>query len=221
MVIEHFLLSLCYKFVQTNIHMKKLLSLALAIAVSGAAIAAGNGKTIKVKADKSSVKWEAKKVTGAHNGSINVSSGFVTLDGGKLTGGEVAIDMKSIVCEDIKDAEYNKKFVGHLFSDDFFSVSNHPTATLKITKVVYNAKAKAGEPNATITGTLTIKGTAKPVTFPATVTTKGDMLMANGKITIDRTEYDVRYGSGKFFDNLGDKMIEDNFVINFNLTASN
>jgi polyisoprenoid-binding protein YceI len=201
--------------------MKQLFFWVLALATSGAALAAGNGKTIKVKADKSSVKWEAKKVTGAHNGAINVSSGFVMLTGNKLTGGEVSIDMKSIVCEDIKDEGYNKKFVGHLHSDDFFSTANHPNAILKITKVTYNPNAKAGEANAMVTGSLTIKGTSKPVTFPASISVNGDQLTASGKITIDRTEYDVRYGSGKFFDNLGDKMIEDNFVINFNLIAAN
>ncbi|MFD2514382.1 YceI family protein [Pontibacter locisalis] len=168
---------------------------------------------------KSEVKWHAKKVTGEHMGTIGVSNGQLLVNGNKVTGGTFTIDMNSIICTDIKDANYNQKLVGHLKSDDFFSVEKHPTATFTITKVKPIANAAAGEPNHTVTGDLTIKGITKSISFPATVAVKNGVATAKADITIDRSKFDVRYGSKSFFDNLGDKAIYDDFVVSLNVTA--
>jgi hypothetical protein len=44
-------------------------------------------------------------------------------------------------------------------------------------------------------------------------------LVAIGETEIDRTKYDIRYGSGKFFEDLGDKMIYDTFTVKFKVGA--
>jgi polyisoprenoid-binding protein YceI len=170
---------------------------------------------MKVDTQKSTITWDGKKVTGAHTGHISIKEGSLEVEGKKLTGGAFVIDMNTITCTDLKDAEYNANFVGHLKSDDFFGVEKHQESKLLIKSVKQKEKN-----NVEITGDLTIKGKTLPITFPATVETDGKTLKATAKITIDRTKYEIKYGSGSFFDNLGDKAIDNNFTLTVELVAS-
>lgn len=171
-------------------------------------------ESYKVDKSKSSVKWLAKKVTGQHNGTISLGESLLYVENGKPVGGEFVIDMNSIVCEDLTDAEWNQKLIGHLRSDDFFSVEKYPAAELVLTSV----ESKGGS-KYLFKGNLTIKGKTNPTEFEASVSTSGNIFSAEGTIVVDRTLYDVRYGSGKFFDNLGDKTIYDDFTLDFKVVA--
>lgn len=171
--------------------------------------------TYKVDTQKSMLNWNGKKVTGEHSGTVKLEDGAFTVDGGKVTGGTFTFDMNSIVCTDLTDAGYNAKFIGHMKSEDFFNTAKFPTSTFKITKVT----PKGGSAY-DITGNMTIKGITNAVTFPATVTTKGNTIEANGKATLDRTKYDIRYGSKSFFENIGDKAIYDDFTVEMKLVAT-
>ncbi|MFD0976938.1 YceI family protein [Salinimicrobium gaetbulicola] len=163
-------------------------------------------KNVDVKA--STVEWTGKKVTGAHTGTIQLKDGFVNLtEEGELIGGEFEMDMNSIVVTDLT-GEYKTKLEGHLNSDDFFGVENYATSKLVITDVT----SQKGNMY-TVTGDLTIKGKTEPVTFDMEVKDNS----ATAKVVIDRTKYGIRYGSGSFFDNLGDKTINDNFTLDVNL----
>ena len=189
--------------------MKTLKSLAvfvMALTLTSA-VFAGNQK---VDPSKSSVKWLGKKVTGEHDGTINVKEGNLVVENGKITGGKVVIDMQSIVNLDLTDPGYNAKLVGHLKSDDFFSVATFPTAELVITKVEGN----------NFSGNLTIKGITNPTSFTATASKDGNSTQYKGTITIDRSKYNVKYGSKSFFDNLGDKVIYDDFTLDFTLVVA-
>jgi polyisoprenoid-binding protein YceI len=157
---------------------------------------------------KSTVKWHAAKVTGEHWGTVELKSGSLQIEGDKITTGQFVMDMTTIVNEDLTSEEWNTKLIDHLKSDDFFSVEKFPTSKFVITKseTFKDGKAK-------VTGNLTIKGITNPVSFEATK--QGNTFTA--KITIDRTLYDIRYGSGKFFEDLGDKVINDNFDLTISL----
>jgi len=161
----------------------------------------------EIDTDLSKIEWLGKKVTGQHKGDISFKSGYVNYEGKNITGGVLVVDMNSITCTDLTNADYNAKLVGHLKSDDFFGVASNPYSELKITNA-----SKAGNKYA-VKASLTIKGKTHPVEF--TVTEAGGKL--TGIIKVDRTLYDVRYGSGKFFDDLGDKMIYDIFELTFNV----
>ena len=150
---------------------------------------------------KSKIVWKAYKVTGSHEGTIDLKSGSLTFDGDQLTGGKVVLDMTTIAVTDL-DGEYKGKLEGHLKSDDFFGVEKHTTASLVVTK----AKSK-GKNAYEVKGDLTIKGITEKVTFQVSI--YGNKATANLKI--DRTKFDVRYGSNTFFDNLQDKAIYDEF----------
>lgn len=162
--------------------------------------------TYTVDAAKSTITWVGKKVTGSHNGTIALQSGSLAVNGKNVTGGTFTIDMNSI-----KDADGSAKLEGHLKADDFFGVAKFPTATFVITKVA----------GTTVTGNLTIKGITKPLSFPATVTVNADGTVSAlaGKIVVDRTKYDIKYGSKSFFDSIGDKAINDEFELAVKLVA--
>lgn len=174
--------------------------------------------TYSVSVSDSEVTWLGTKVTGEHNGTIDLKAGNLEVVNGELKGGMFLIDMTTITCLDIEDAETNGKLVGHLKSDDFFSVSNFPEAKLEITSV---KSKKSDNGNYMIKGDLTIKGITKPVEFPAQVNIEGKNVSAKATIVFDRSEYDVRYGSGSFFEGLGDKMIYDDVELGVNITAIN
>jgi polyisoprenoid-binding protein YceI len=174
-------------------------------------------QTYTISSSKSWLGWEGKKVTGKHNGTITIKSGVFANNNGKFTGNFV-IDMNSIVNEDLKDATYNAKLVGHLKSDDFFAVSKFPTATLDITKI----EPYTDQWGAThlVYGKLTIKGTTNEITFPSKITFNGNDMQASAEFSIDRSKWFIKYGSGSFFDDLGDKVIYDNIKFNVNLVGS-
>jgi len=163
----------------------------------------------EVVAAESNVDWVGKKVTGAHNGTIDVKAGEVILNDGKLESGTFIIDTTSIKILDVTDPGTNAQFWGHLASDDFFSLDKYPEATLNITSV-------SGKH---VNGDLTIKGTTHPVDFDIELQLNGEVLTATGKMIIDRTKYGMKFRSANYFKNLGDNLIYNDFELNVSLTA--
>ena len=169
---------------------------------------------VKVDTEASAVKWVGKKVTGQHSGSIGLKGGRLEMEDGQLTGGLFTIDMTSINCEDLSgDSKGNLE--GHLKSDDFFGVETFPTATFVITRAVPQGPGKYK-----VVGNMTIKNTTEEIQFPATLEEKDGKYVATADLTIDRSKFDIRYGSGSFFDNLGDKTIYDDFELSVSLVAA-
>ncbi|WP_299365653.1 YceI family protein [Winogradskyella sp.] len=156
-----------------------------------------------VNIDKSKVTWKGYKVTGSHTGEITIKSGTLNFNNETLTGGNFIIDMTTISVTDLK-GDYKTQLEGHLKSDDFFGVSDHPEAKLVFTDVKVSGK-NAYE----ITGNITIKGKTETIAFDLSI--YGNK--ATGSLKIDRTKFDVKYGSSSFFDNLKDKVIYDEFDI--------
>jgi polyisoprenoid-binding protein YceI len=189
--------------------MKNLLTLVFVLTFGSVMVASNGNPAQNIDVTKSSVVWSGYKVTGSHQGTISVKSGALKFTDGILTGGNVVIDMTSINCTDLQPGKGKESLEGHLKSDDFFGVAQFPTANLIINKVV--SRGKEGEYK--ITALLTIKNTTKEVKF--------DVVLLNGtataKIKVDRTDFDVRYGSGSFFDSLGDKTIYDEFDLDIKL----
>ncbi|MCK0107862.1 YceI family protein [Flavobacteriaceae bacterium S0825] len=159
------------------------------------------GDRKEIKTENSKVVWKGYKVTGSHQGVIAIKSGQLTFNEDRLTGGDFTIDMSTISNTDL-EGEYKEKLEGHLKSDDFFGVNNFPIATLVFTKV-----KSTGKNSYEVTGDITIKGKTDIVTFDISI--YGNK--ANASLKIDRTKFDVRYGSTSFFDGLKDKAIYDDF----------
>jgi polyisoprenoid-binding protein YceI len=179
------------------------------------AMVAAFAQTLTVDASKSTLNWKAEKITGFHEGTIGIKSGTLKIENGKIVSGSFVINMSTIVCTDLTDAEYNQKLVGHLKSPDFFDVAKFSDATFTITKPVDVSKSVTD-----VQGNLTIKGISKPITFKANVLKVGSSYTFNANsIVVDRTKYDIRYGSGSFFSDLGDKAIYDEFTLKLKLVV--
>lgn len=174
-----------------------------------------SASSLPVDISKSSVKWIGKKVGGEHSGTITIKEGHLQVENSKITGGKVKIDMNSIKVTDITDPDMNAKLLGHLKSDDFFGVATYQSAELEINNV------KSNGVNHNFTGDLTIKGITHSVSFTATSSVVANDTVYKGVIIIDRSKYNVRYGSKSFFDNLGNKVISDEFTLDFMLFVTN
>lgn len=160
------------------------------------------GRAIKIKESK--IEWSAEKVIGGgHEGTIELKKGSVEFEDNKIVFGYFVMDMKTISVTDI-DGSMADKFIDHMFNDDFFSVDIYPEAILSDVRSSGFIANKA-----VCYGNLTIKGISKHIEFE--VYLEDNILKTN--IDIDRTLYGIRYGSGSFFDDLGDKAIADIFTL--------
>lgn len=168
---------------------------------------------LKVNTTASKVEWTARKVTGKHNGIVNIKEGTLQIKDGILLGGSFTIDMTSIAVTDLT-GEYKGKLEGHLKSDDFFGVEKFPTAKLVITQA--NAK---GDGMFEVKGNITIRDVTQPITFTTQLTPDDKKYNATTSLTIDRAKFNVKYGSGSFFEGLGDSTIYDEFDLAISLVT--
>ena len=157
--------------------------------------------TVMVKDSK--IIWKGFKVTGSHEGNINLKSGRLEFTHGKLVGGSFVMDMQSIECTDLS-GDSKDQLEGHLKSGDFFSTETHPTSTL-----TFQTVSRINENSYNVIAEMTIKGKTEIVDFTTTINAN----KATGTLKIDRTKFDIKYGSGSFFDGLGDNMIYDEFEL--------
>jgi polyisoprenoid-binding protein YceI len=178
-----------------------------------AAKAENEPKVLQIDTKSSKIYWTGKKVTGEHTGTLMLRSGTIEMQDEAPVKVHVILDMTTIVVEDIKDPATNAKLLGHLKSDDFFSVAKFETGAFVAEKFTPIRDAEGREPNYKIEGDLTLKGITAPVVFEAYIATTGQVLMSSAELKINRTKWGIRYGSGSFFDNLGDRAIYDDIEL--------
>lgn len=191
---------------------------------TGKAATSANATALAVNTANSKVYWSGTKPTGAHNGSINLSSGSLSLADGKLVGGNFEIDMNTIT-DLSQEGDGKAGLESHLKGleaekeDHFFNVKKYPTAKFVITNVA-DSPAGTGEVTHNITGDLTIKATTKSITIPASVIVIGNKVNAVApNFKINRTEWGINFMSKSVFDDLKDKFIDDDIAINIQLEA--
>lgn len=168
----------------------------------------------KVDPVKSNLTWYGSKVSATHDGNLKIQSGSLQMGPTGPTKGEIVVDMTSLSNRD-QEGKWNAKLVEHLKSPDFFDVEKHKTAILKMKSF---KKLPAGEYE--VSGDLVIKDISKPILFKTKIEEKGKITVATGELKFDRTTYDVKYNSGKFFPSLGDKLINDEIKVAFNIEAA-
>ena len=174
-------------------------------------LVAGNvlfAQVLEVDTNKSTVEWHGKKIGGKHDGYIQIKSGTFELEDDRIVSGNFVVDMTSIANSDLKDEGSRHKLVSHLKSDDFFGVEAHPTASFEVFQSTEFIGGKA-----ILTGDITIKGKTERITFEVEQT--GNEFSA--ELQIDRSKFDVRYGSKSFFNDLSNRAIDDIFTLNVKL----
>ena len=159
--------------------------------------------------EQSNIRWYGQELTGkTHFGDLSFKAAQIELQDGVITGGIFIVDMMSLSVEDLSGPG-KTKLEGHLRSDDFFSVERNPEAKLKI-----NQKAKLESNEQKLHGELEIKGIQHPIDFTMTL---GENNSALAQLTFDRSKYNIRFRSGSFFENLGDKLIIDDIRLEVSL----
>jgi len=194
--------------------MKKAHLIILAVVIS-ISFGAANAQTYKAQADKTVIYWHGEKVGGEHDGSIKLKSGELVISGNKPVSGYVIIDMTTITNSDISNDGMRERLVNHLKSDDFFGVETYPEARFDI-----SGSEVSNGGSIKLKGTITIKGISKPMEFVSSMESADGSLVFKGHMEIDRTLFDVRFGSKKFFDNIADSAIDDIFTLDYELFLS-
>jgi len=195
--------------------MKKVLLLWLAAGLLFSSFSSISSDNYEALPEESTITWAASRPGKTHDGTLAISSGSLVFEGNKLVSGDFKIDMTSIKVTDIKPGKMNERLVGHLKSADFFDVENHATGAFTIS----STETKEGK--TLVNGQLTLKGISNPVTFEADVTNDGNTVtLKTGEFKIDRTKWDIKYRSGKFFDDLKNKLIYDDIVVTVNVKAT-
>jgi len=181
-----------------------------------AAVAEETAVAYKADTDKSMIEWKGFKPTGTHYGTISISKGMVEVTDNTIESGNFVVDMSSIEVKDIPmEDENNAKLSGHLKSADFFDVEKFPNAKFEITGIEDN------NGKTMLSGNLTMKETTNNISFPVTTSMEGDtMKMTSETFTIDRSKWNVKYGSKSFYDDLGDKFINDDIELKITLVAN-
>ena len=163
----------------------------------------------KVDVSASNIKWTGSQISGkSHFGSLKFKTGNITIKNNVVESGVFVVDMTSLSVDDL-EGRGKKSLEGHLNSDDFFSVESFPTSSLTI-----SSGKQSGPSSFDVSGTLTIKGVSQRVSFSLNLEENNS---ASAKLTFDRSKFNVRYGSGSFFENLGDKLILDNIDLEISL----
>lgn len=159
---------------------------------------------LTVDTENSTVQWIGKKIGGDHSGFINIQSGMLMMEENKIVSGVFSVDMNTISNTDITNETYRDKLIGHLNSDDFFSVEKFPISSMAVTESTPFINDVS-----MVTADLTIKGITHPVLFEVT----REENQFTGEIRVNRALYDIRYGSKTFFSDIGDKAIDDEFIL--------
>ena len=181
--------------------MRNLKTIVIALLVAFGTV---NAQTKKVDVAKSSINWLAKKVTGQHEGTVNLKEGNLIFKGKKVVGGNFTVDMTSMTTTDLQAGQGKEKLDGHLKSVDFFGTEKFPTATLVFKSI--------GEKSAgvySVTADLTIKEVTNSVNFELITSAN----TATTKLSIDRTKFGIKYGSKSLVDTIADRAIDDEFLL--------
>lgn len=198
----------------------KLITLTLTVLVSlfFANTQNTNAQNYKISAEESAINWTGYKLGGQHSGDLKLSSGNLKVNDEGISG-KFIIDMTTINCTDL-EGEMKGKLEGHLSAPDFFDVENHGKAKFKLNKVSVLRPVEGSDATHKVSGELSIKGITNTVQFPAAITIEGENMTAKAMLTIDRTLWEMEYGSaGNVLANLGDKMIYDDIELELNLNA--
>lgn len=186
-----------------------------------AAMSESTSEKFTVNIAESTIKWKGFKPTGTHDGTISLENGIFKTDDGKLQSGTFLIDMTSIVVSDLESGDGKEDLEAHLKGtvegkeNHFFDVSKFPTAAFEITGTEALAAGKTR-----LSGNLAIKGQKHNISFPVNISNDGDqMIIESEAFTIDRTKWNVNYGSKSIFEDLGDKFINDDIELKINIKA--
>lgn len=165
----------------------------------------------KIDLSQSLIRWSGSNLFNHHLGTLGFSGGQIEIADGQFRSGGLTIDVHTLRCDDIPNPAMNSLLIQHLQSEDFFAADRFPTATFTLDHIeIAEDTTLASTPNAQVAGRLLLRGIEKPIRFPALIAAKPDgICVAQARVTIDRTEWGLLYGSSKFFARLANHFVSD------------
>lgn len=181
---------------------------------------AGEPVSYLLSPEESELNWYSKKILAdtKHNGTVLIKAGYITMADDELTGGEISIDMSTVKDKDMEGKPSAQTLEKHLMSEDFFDVAKYPTANFVI-KTVSKKKIDNGEEIYSLVGDMRVKDKTNSIELEAKILREDDKISLLADFSIDRTLWEIKYGSGKFFKSLGDELIDDIIEYKLDLVA--
>jgi rhodanese-related sulfurtransferase len=174
-----------------------------------------------INVKKSQIEWTGRNLLGAHSGTIQLRHGSLEIENGHPVRGLFTLDMSTMQNTDIKDSKMRQMLMQHLVSEDFFDVKHFPDAEFLLSKIAPLPAATLGSPNAQAHGKLTLKGVSREIDFLAILApTPEGLLAADAHFDLDRTQWNILYGSGKFYEKLGKHLVNDEISIGLKLITA-
>ena len=168
--------------------------------------------------ERSIIRWTGRNLVNQHTGTLKVTGGFLRVDDG-LRAARVETDFDTLTCTDIEDQEMNQALLNHLKAADFFLASEYPKAEFSLNEVTPIDGATAGRPNIKVKGELTLRGVTQEIQFEAISRQDMEQWVVQANLDIDRTRWNSRYGSGRFFEALYKHLVNDHVSLQIQLFA--
>jgi len=176
-------------------------------------------RSYRIDTEQSSIQWTGRNANSSHFGNIKISKGELAIKGENITG-QFDIDMESMANINLEGDESQPVLIAHLKSDDFFLARIFPKATFKILDAAPVKEPFATLPNYEIKGQLQLSGVDAGQDFWATVTLSPEKtLLIEAHFDIDRTRWNIIYGSARFFEHLGMHQVFDLISIEMRIVA--
>lgn len=173
---------------------------------------------LSLDGERSEVSWTGRNLASLHRGTVGLNGGWVSLRDGQLVAGELVLDMTRLTCSDLADTNLNAVLLTHLRDHDFFDTEVYPSARVVLTEVGFEASVRPGRPNYRGTAELTLKGITRSLPFELTGgSSKEGEFSLQGSLRFDRTEWNVCYGSARFFPRLGMHLVNDHIDLDLRL----
>ncbi|MCB1278047.1 YceI family protein [Prosthecobacter sp.] len=178
------------------------------------------GGVFDIDTETSVVRWTGRNLFNHHQGTVKLAGGRIEVQNGGLKAARFTLDMNSIACEDLVDTAYNAMLIRHLRDDDFFAVERFPSAEFVCERAEPLPSCTPGTPNYTLHGMMTLRGVARPLSFPAVIAAAdADHLTGQAQIELDRTQFGSHYGSGRLFAFLGKHVVNDHIHLHLKIQA--
>ena len=182
-------------------------------------VVSGEYDSVKINIEESKLYWIGRKIHKDHRGTINIKNGTVFIKDNRLMEAYLKVDMNSIECTDIENEKSNRNLVKHLKNEDFFEVNKYPYSEIFLKFNLMKESSVNLKQSYNANGDIVIKGIRQPISNDFFISYKNNIFSTTGEIDIDRTAFNIKYSSGRFFPELADRAILDNFTIKFELNT--
>lgn len=171
----------------------------------------------KAVCDASTITWFGRNRNSTHHGTVQLLGGELAVEENALTG-RLEVDMLSIKNLNLAGDELQPVLENHLKSDDFFFVDQFPTAIFTLKQGSMVPYPYLTSTNSAMEGELFLRGVKNDLIFAATVSQdEFKRIYIEAHFDLDRTRWDIIYGSTRFYEHLGMHQVFDDISLHMRI----